>query len=59
MPLKIRTLFPLGDRVVVEARGLEPGDLVVVEGNERLFPMMPIEPIERDGGAVSTTGGPR
>ncbi len=41
----VRVLFPLGGRVVVEAPGLGEGDLVVVEGNERLFPMAPIIPL--------------
>ncbi len=59
VPQKVKTLFPLGDRMVVEARGLEPGDLVVVEGNERLFPMMPIEPVERGDGPAAATEGQR
>ncbi len=53
VPLGVRVLFPAGDRVVVEAEGLNPGDAVVVEGNERLFPMMPIM-----GMPASDAGGP-
>ena len=47
VPVNIRVLFPVEDRLVVEARGLEAGDFVVVEGNERLFPMMPIQALPR------------
>jgi len=36
-PVNVHVRFPVDDRVVVEASGLQPGDLVVVEGNERLF----------------------
>ncbi len=41
-PVNIKELFPVGRRVVVESRNLQDGDLVVIEGNERLFPGMPI-----------------
>jgi len=41
-PVQIDILFEVGDRVAVPAGQLAPGDLVVVEGNERLFPRMPI-----------------
>ena len=45
VPLRVTVSFGVGDRVVVQGPGLKEGDLVVVEGNERLFPMMPIIPI--------------
>ena len=41
-PATVRRLFAAGDRVAVEGGGLTADDLVIVEGNERLFPMMPI-----------------
>ena len=41
-PVMVRFLFQSDERIVVEGRELKDGDLVVVEGNERLFPMMPI-----------------
>jgi RND family efflux transporter MFP subunit len=42
VPVKITVLFEVDDRVAVAAPELDDGDQVVVEGNERLFPMMPI-----------------
>lgn len=53
VPMGVRVLFPVGDRVVIEAEGLNPGDAVVVEGNERLFPMMPIMGLPRGGAGAS------
>jgi RND family efflux transporter MFP subunit len=49
VPVNVQVRFPIDDRVVVDAPGLKPGDLVVVEGNERLFPGAPILPQPRDG----------
>ncbi len=43
-PIQVKRLFTVRDRVVVQAPGLRPGDLAIVEGNERLFPMMPVIP---------------
>ncbi len=54
MPVNVKELFPAGRRVVVESAGLQAGDLVVVEGNERLFPMMPVIPMPR---ASTESGG--
>jgi RND family efflux transporter MFP subunit len=54
MPVPVNTLFPIGSRMAVEAPGLEPGALAIVEGNERLFPMTPVMPTpagESPGGA--------
>ncbi|MBT8484164.1 MAG: efflux RND transporter periplasmic adaptor subunit [Phycisphaerales bacterium] len=48
-PVSIRLLFEAGARVAIEARGLSAGDQIVVEGNERLFPMMPISFQESPG----------
>ena len=38
VPATVQVRFPVADRVVIESSGLHAGDLVVVEGNERLFP---------------------
>ncbi|MHC4947344.1 MAG: efflux RND transporter periplasmic adaptor subunit [Planctomycetota bacterium] len=46
--LPVEVLFPAGDRLAVRAPALRPGDLVIVEGNERLFPMMPVAPTSGD-----------
>ncbi len=37
-PAAVEVLFPVGDRYVIGAGALAEGDVVVVEGNERLFP---------------------
>lgn len=41
-PAPITRLFNSGDRVVIQSPALAEGDLIIVEGNERLFPMSPI-----------------
>ena len=41
---RVRVLFPHGDRWVIESDELREGEAVVVEGNERLFPMSPVAP---------------
>jgi RND family efflux transporter MFP subunit len=43
-PVQVAPLFMVNDRMAVRARDLDAGDLVVVEGNERLFPSMPVTP---------------
>lgn len=57
MPVNVRTLFPVGTRYAVTPGGLAAGDSVVVEGNERLFPMSPVEPVAggKGGDAAATT----
>ncbi len=50
MPATVHVRFPVADRVVVESSGLHAGDLVVVEGNERLFPGAPVTSHRRGGG---------
>ena len=57
MAVRVEVLFPVADRMVVSAAGLEAGDLVVVEGNERLFPMTPIVPIVRETAGPDEAGG--
>ena len=42
----VQTLFPKGNEYVVRSHSLTADAHVVVEGNERLFPMAPISPIE-------------
>ncbi len=44
MPVDVQALFTARDRVVVQSPMLQAGDMVVVEGNERLFPTAPIIP---------------
>jgi len=50
MSAPITTLFPVGERVAIKAPTLPPGAKVIVAGNERLGPGMPIVATER--GAV-------
>ncbi len=51
-PANVQVRFPVDDRIVVESTALQPGDLVVVEGNERLFPGAPVIPQQRAAGAA-------
>lgn len=44
----VQMLFPVDARVAVRSPQLAPGDLVVVEGNERLFPSAPVTVVPRD-----------
>jgi RND family efflux transporter MFP subunit len=48
-PIPLEVLFEVGPRAAVRAPGLAPGALVVVEGNERLYPGAPLAP-RQDGG---------
>ena len=57
VPVQVRELFPIGTRSVVESLGLQEGDLVVVEGNERLFPMVPVKPVLQDPDGPGPTAG--
>jgi multidrug efflux pump subunit AcrA (membrane-fusion protein) len=58
--VSVQVLFPVADRVVVTSRDIRAGDLAVVEGNERLFPMTPVIPHVQGGGAsAAAAGGPR
>lgn len=45
-PVSVQVLFDLHDRVAVAAAGLQAGDQVVVEGNERLMPMQPVQIVQ-------------
>ena len=61
MPMPVQVMFALKDRLVVRAEGIAPGDLLVVEGNERLMPMTPVMPSPRSpsGTAISPLLRPR
>ncbi|MEQ9095206.1 MAG: efflux RND transporter periplasmic adaptor subunit [Phycisphaerales bacterium] len=67
-PARVTRLFAAGDRVAIRAGAMPPGAMVVVEGNERMFPMQPLNIVnlpsdqqaaqgsgEQDAGAA--TGG--
>ena len=53
---RVRVLFAVGDRVVVDAPDLPPDAPVVVEGNERLFPGQPIITASREGAPTGREG---
>jgi RND family efflux transporter MFP subunit len=48
-PTPVEVLFQTSERAVIANGRLRAGARVVVEGNERLFPMAPIVPIPADG----------
>lgn len=39
---RVQTLYTVNDRVVIRPGDIRPGDRVVVEGNERIFPGQPL-----------------
>lgn len=41
-PARVSRLFASGDRVAIRAGAMPPGAMVVIEGNERMFPMQPL-----------------
>ncbi|MEO1007183.1 MAG: efflux RND transporter periplasmic adaptor subunit [Planctomycetota bacterium] len=43
VPARVTRLFSAGDRVAVRGGALPPGAMVVVEGNERMFPTQPLQ----------------
>lgn len=49
MPMQVDILFQSTERAVVRAGALQPGMQIVIEGNERLYPTAPIQPIPADG----------
>ena len=48
-PVQVEVLFQTAERAVVRGGALRPGMELVVEGNERLYPMAPIQPIPAGG----------
>lgn len=58
-PVPVRVSFSLQDRVVVTAAGLQGGDEVVVEGNERLYPTAAVLPTPRPPTASKKRRNPR
>lgn len=50
-PVQVEILFQTADRSVVRAGRLRPGSQIVIEGNERLYPMAKVAPIPASGEA--------
>ena len=59
VPMPVEVLFELHDRVVVRSDDLAPGMKVVVEGNERLFPMSAGRSTTEAGAHSRRRGGPQ
>jgi RND family efflux transporter MFP subunit len=55
-PAPVKSLYPVGERMAVSSTALRPGVQVIVEGNERLFPGMPIAPTVRPGKTPAAAG---
>ncbi|MCM8540832.1 MAG: efflux RND transporter periplasmic adaptor subunit [Lentisphaeraceae bacterium] len=47
MPVNVQILFRHGEETAVSSPMITDGDAIVVEGNERLFPMMPVKAVEK------------
>lgn len=60
-PARVTRLFAAGDRVAIRAGALPPGAMVVVEGNERMFPMQPLNILNlpKDGTERQSAGSAR
>lgn len=43
LPVKVKILFRSGNETAVISPMIKTGDAIIVEGNERLFPMMPVK----------------
>ncbi|TVQ51326.1 MAG: efflux RND transporter periplasmic adaptor subunit [Phycisphaerales bacterium] len=55
-PVTVSTVFETPDRLVVRSPELQPGDRVVVEGNERLRPMQPVRIVDPDAPQAARFG---
>jgi len=53
----IKPLFDFEGRLVIDFGALSPADLVVIEGNERLYPTAPVVAIEPSNTEFTKTGG--
>ena len=56
-PIDVQVQFQTANRAVVLSPRLRPGMDVVIEGNERLYPMAPILPARGAGGEPPAGGG--
>lgn len=54
----VSVLFPTNNRLAIASDQIAPGDIVVTEGNERLFPGAPIVPTSNGAPAEQEAGTP-
>lgn len=47
-PARIERIFTVGNRVAIRSGALPPGAMLIVEGNERLFPGQPLDVLGAD-----------
>lgn len=55
-PARVTRLFASGDRVAIRANAMPPGAMVVIEGNERMFPMQPLNILNMPAGQQPAQG---
>ncbi len=58
MPVSVKVLFELPGQVVIESEGLRRGDLVITEGNARLYPTEPVRVTRRDNASPTEHKAP-
>jgi RND family efflux transporter MFP subunit len=58
VPRQVDMLFEYEGFVAIRPGGLQEGDMVVTEGNERLFPMSPVAIVEDTGPGAANRGTP-
>lgn len=51
--IPVEVLFQTGDLAAVRSDSIQAGDSIVIEGNERLMPGMPVKPIEKDSPSLA------
>lgn len=57
VPARVTRLFAAGERVAIRAGALPPGAMVVVEGNERMFPTQPLNIVNLSEVSDEGSGG--
>ena len=58
VPARVSRLFAAGERVAIRAGALPPGSMVVVEGNERMYPTQPLNITNLPSESGSAAGRP-
>ncbi|NQZ57734.1 MAG: efflux RND transporter periplasmic adaptor subunit [Lentisphaeraceae bacterium] len=50
IPTPVEVLYRQGSELAIKSAAIKAGDLIIIEGNERLFPMTPVQPLGIKGG---------